>query len=181
METVKENLILKNKFVELYNNTVRLENGNLSEHFRIGNIKDQSSGVCILPLNNKGEVFVLDEYRYGIQDYITNIPTGAVEKHLSVEESAKKELLEEAGLISNNLECLDFNIKSDPSIKNNKVYYFIAYDCEEVDGSYKEETEMFKNKRWVNLHDLYNKVVRGEVYINLTVLPILFYLANKNK
>jgi len=130
METVRENLILKNRFVELYNNTVRLENGNLSEHFIMGKIKKESSGVCVLPLNDKGEVFIFDEYRYGIQDYITNIPTGAVEKHLSVEENAKKELLEEAGLISNNLECLDFNTKNEPSIKNNKVYYFIAYDSD---------------------------------------------------
>ena len=178
MKTIKEYLIFKNKYAEIYNNEIIDFEGKKGTHIIYGKVgENEQDGVSILPVNDKGDVLIFREYRYGIQDYIYSIPTGSVEKDLTVFENAKKELLEESGLVSENWESLDLDIKSDPVVKNVNLHYFIARDCRRCKNNdvEKDTTESFKGYEWLDVNHLVHQINSGEKQFNLISLPIIYY------
>lgn len=180
MKTIKENLIFQNKYASVYNNDVIDFKGNKSTYLTTTSIYNPpQKGVCVLPLNNKGEVFLFKEYRYAIQGYINTLVLGGVEEHLSVLDNAKKELKEETSLISDNFVEVGFIAQFEPGKSNSDVHFYIAKDCVFLDGDYGESTEDFIYEGWININELYEKIVTGKIKYNVASLPLIFYYYNE--
>lgn len=77
----------------------------LEEHQVIGpdnrksvyGVLDYGNGVSVLATDGKN-IFIIKEYKYAIKKFSYLLPTGSVNKNETPLQSAKKELLEEAGL-----------------------------------------------------------------------------------
>lgn len=55
--------------------------------------------VVVLPILN-GEIVLIRQYRHALNDWFWEVPAGAIEENESIEETARKELLEETGCVS---------------------------------------------------------------------------------
>lgn len=67
-------------------------------------IVDHKDAVAIFPIDEKGYVYLVKQYRFPIQEDFLEIPAGLVEVGENYEETALRELQEEIGFSSNNLE-----------------------------------------------------------------------------
>ena len=81
-------------YIKISVDTVELPNGEIiDDYHRI----EVNNAVMLLIENNKNELLVYNEYRHGIADVSYTFPAGGIEKNETLEETAKRELLEELG------------------------------------------------------------------------------------
>lgn len=64
----------------------------------IDDIGIKSDAIMIVPINDKGELLLLKEFRMGVNKYIYNFPAGIIENNENEIVAAKRELEEETGL-----------------------------------------------------------------------------------
>jgi ADP-ribose pyrophosphatase len=121
-KTVKSELIFDGVVVHLYRDIVSLPNGGQS----VREIIKHVGAVCVVPITDEGEVLLERQYRYAVDEILTEIPAGkldsADEDHA---EAALRELREETGAIPKNL--IDMGIfYGSPAIMGEKIHMYMA-------------------------------------------------------
>lgn len=118
------------------------------------------SGASILPIDDDGNVYLIEEYRYAVERLCTECASGAIEKGQTPLEAAKRELHEEAGFEAD--EWLDLGyIDPFTSITKAPHYLFIARRLREV-GQQLESSETINVKKYT-LDEAYQMVLDGRI------------------
>lgn len=165
--TISSEEIYDGHVVHLYKDTVELPNGNTS----IREVIRHVGAVAIVPITDDGQVVVERQFRYPLNEVITEIPAGKLdgksEDRLS---AAKRELEEETGFLATEwIELGDFV----PTV---------AY-CDELitiylaKGLYKGvrhlDEDEFLNVRLMSLEELVRDVMEGKIIDGKTQVGIL--------
>lgn len=100
---------------------------------------ERGDAVVIVPVTDSGEVVLLRQYRYAIDQWCLETPAGGTHDSgdAALEEVARKELREEVGATANRLTYIDF-FYSAGGITDEKCHVFLA---EGVELSKRPETE----------------------------------------
>ena len=85
--------------------------------------------VMILPILNNNMILI-SEYAAAVDDYSLTFPKGKIDKGESMFEAANRELQEEIGYMSNNLEHL-YTLDLAPGYINHKTDVIVAKDLQE--------------------------------------------------
>ncbi|MCL5106181.1 MAG: NUDIX hydrolase [Candidatus Marsarchaeota archaeon] len=132
-----------------------------------------NGGVIILAIYD-GKIAMIREYRSSIKKYIYELPAGTLEKNEAPIERARKELMEEAGLVadSKNIRLL---FKSYPSIGvSNEMQYFCLAFPEKKQRQRLERHEVIKVE-FITL-DKAMKMIKDNRIINGPMIQaVLFY------
>jgi ADP-ribose pyrophosphatase len=178
IKKIKEIIIHKSPYRVIYNDLVQLPNGTETEFLRISHKENEETiGVCVLPVLENGDVILQDEYRYAVDKFVTSASMGLVDKGETPEDAALRELKEEFGLKSKNLEYIGY-VFGDVSLTNTKVHLFIAKNCSlDENGSKPEETEFFGDITVIKDNDLEDFIPKIEEC--LTLLIFQAYLIRK--
>ena len=95
--------IFDGRILHLYNDTVRLPNGKTAPR----EVTRHVGAVCVVPLLDDGRVIVERQFRYPVNEVITEIPAGKRDsKDEDPELAARRELREETGIEAKELICL---------------------------------------------------------------------------
>jgi 8-oxo-dGTP pyrophosphatase MutT (NUDIX family) len=70
------------------------------------NVVQKPDAVFVVPVTAEGEVVLVYQYRYTVNDWCWEVPAGAQQPGLSLEETARVELREEVGGTAEDLEYL---------------------------------------------------------------------------
>ena len=106
--------IYDGKILNVSRDTVRLENGETAYR----EVIHHSGGVCVLPLDENGDVLFVKQFRYPFADVLLEIPAGKRELGEDPLECGIRELSEEVGATA------------DEIIPLGKLYPTVAYDTE---------------------------------------------------
>ncbi len=138
METLKEHLILKNRFASIYNNEVRFQSGERGTHILI----DTKNSVSVLPITNDGNFVLVEVYRYAKNGYSIEFPAGGVEPQEIPLLSASRELHEEAKLAS---PLLTHHYRTTGNASTHKAFCdnYIAWSC--VDESSPPKQDLYED------------------------------------
>ncbi len=153
--------------VHLFNDTVRLPNGNTGTRETIRHI----GAVAIVPMTEDGKVIVERQFRYPMGQVITEIPAGKLDSKTEDRLSAaKRELEEETGFVAD--EWMELG-----------EYYPAAAYCDEVitmylarglhKGTRNLDEDEFLNIREVPLADLVEEIMEGKIADGKTQVAIL--------
>ena len=88
--------IYESDYVCLYSDRVKLPGGTVIEKYH--QIHYPHEAVSVVLFNEKNEILMIRERRYTVNRLEWEIPAGRVENGESIEEAARREVLEEAGL-----------------------------------------------------------------------------------
>ena len=90
---------------------------------------EMKAGSSVLAVNDRREVYLVKEYKYGIERYSTEVVSGAIESGENPLEAAQRELREEAGLSAS--EWIDLGV-IDPftTIVRSPNHIFLALDVQ---------------------------------------------------
>lgn len=179
IKTIKENIVFENKFWQVKNNDVVFNNDIEGQHIKM---KSGASigGVAVLPIDSEGYIHIQEEFRYGLEDYITHIAMGGQLENETKEEAVLKELEEEMGLSTDELVYFDY-FQEMVNVMDHKLHLFIAKNVYEKSTRKKEETETFRNKRRIKLEEAYKMAINGEFKCAATQLLIIKYYLSLNK
>lgn len=120
-------------------------------------------GVVVMPVQGD-KVLLLKHFRHEARDWLWEFPRGYGEHGLSAEENAKKELVEEVGLSPTKL----IEVGKDPGA----VFFYAELEVGEpripVD-------EAIQNIELINLNELENWIVRGQITDWFTIMAYMMY------
>ena len=176
-KTLTSEEIFDGKVVHLYKDTVELPNGRTATREVIRHV----GAVAVVPMTDDGKVVVERQFRYPLNEVITEIPAGKLDSKAEDKLSAaKRELEEETGFLAKEwIELGDFV----PTV---------AY-CDEVitlylaRGLYKGvrhlDEDEFLNVRLMDLEELVKEVMDGKILDGKTQTAVLkaYYYLMKEK
>lgn len=111
--------IFEGKVITVTHDTVELENGKTAMREMV----HHHGGACIAALNDKGEIYLIKQFRYPFGKELWEIPAGKLEKDEDPLCAAKRELEEEVG------------VRADNFIDLGEIYPTVGY-CTEIIYSY---------------------------------------------
>lgn len=89
--------------------------------------------VQIIAENDKAEILLIRQYRFGLSDHIYELPGGLIDAGEKPEQAAPRELLEETGFAAKEWRPLGNN-PANPVFMEAHIYHFAASDLTEVGG-----------------------------------------------
>ena len=160
-------LIYDGVVVHLYKDTVQLPDGGTGIREFVKHI----GAVCVVPITDDGEVLLERQYRYAVDQILTEIPAGKLDfPGEDWAEAALRELREETGAIPRELIDLG-NYYGSPAIMGERIRMFLAKGLTFTENDLDEDEflEVFR----MPLSDAVEAVLRGEIPDGKTQCGIL--------
>lgn len=144
--------------------------GREHDYFRLEG-PDWVNVVAFTPLAEGGELLVVQQFRHGIDEATFEIPGGGCDPGEAPLASARRELAEETGFVSETWIPLG-HCTPNPATQCNRTHSFLALDCRresDLDPDFTEELALFACgwKEWEGM------LRRGEVHHALVLTAFL--------
>lgn len=161
-ETIFDGVIL-----HVIRDSVKLPNGNFSTREVIRHV----GAVCVIPVTDDGKVIVEKQFRYPMNEVITEIPAGKLDgKQEDPLEAGKRELREETGYTAD--EWIDLGIYyPTPAYSDEKIWMYLARGLHK--GEQELDADEFLNVEEVPLAELLADVLSGKICDGKTQTAIM--------
>ena len=165
-KTLESNFAYKGGILEVYKDTVLLENGKSASR----DVIKHPGGVCVVAVNENKEIYFVKQFRYPHRKVLLEIPAGKLEWGEDPLECGKRELREEAGFTA------------DEFIYRGCLFPTPAYDTEVIHmylakGLHKAQQELdedeFLDVLTIKLDEAVKMVMNNEIEDAKTQLALL--------
>lgn len=143
---------------------------NKSGREKIHHIAQRNAVVTIFPLTDKYEVYLISQYRYMLDKTVLEAISGYVNKKETTITAAKRELKEEAGISTTQLEEIA-RVEIAGSVFRSKGYLFLAKGLELGKTNLDEDEEISMVK--MPLTQAVEKIMLGEITHASSIIGIL--------
>jgi ADP-ribose pyrophosphatase len=134
-----------------------------------GTVHYKGHAIGVVPIDEKGNVVLVGQYRFPLGAYSWEIPEGGGPKEIPLLESAQRELREECGLVAGNwLEILGMDLSN--SVSDERGTAFLAWELSEVPAQ-PEETEQLQVAR-IPFWDAVARAKRGDIRDSISVAAL---------
>ena len=135
-----------------------------------GTVHFKSVALGVVPIDAKGNVILVGQYRFPLGAYSWEIPEGGGSLEIPALESAQRELLEECGLVAKCwMEILGMDLSN--SVTDERGTAFLAWDLSEAPAQ-PDETEQLQIVR-IPFWNAIARVKRGEIRDSISVAALL--------
>jgi 8-oxo-dGTP pyrophosphatase MutT (NUDIX family) len=135
-----------------------------------GKVRFKSLAIGILPLDDQGNIWLVGQYRFALDAYSWEIPEGGGDPAIPPVESARRELLEETGLVAREwTELMELHLSN--SVTDEQAFIFLARGLEQREAMPEETEELVVHR--VSFEEAYRMVERREITDSMSVAAIL--------
>lgn len=173
-KTLSTEMKFRGRIINVRHDQIELPDGKRA----MREIVEHPGGACIAAMNEKGELLLVEQYRYPFSMEMLEFPAGKLEPSEDPLEAAKRELIEETGYEA--LEIIPLGL----------VYPSVGYLSEIIYIYYAPKTRFigqalddgeFLNVRTYFYHELLDMANRGKINDAKTLTIILRLQAFQNK
>ncbi|MCT4565231.1 MAG: NUDIX hydrolase [Maledivibacter sp.] len=165
--TIKSDKIYQGKIINLRIDTVELPEQKYSKR----EIVEHPGAVAVIAVTQDNKIVMVRQYRKSVEEYLLEVPAGKLEMGEKPVECAKRELLEETGFKTNNIEYL-FKFYTSPGFSNEIISLFIAKDLV-ADVAQPDEDEYIEIEKY-GVDELLEKIYKEEIKDAKTIISILY-------
>jgi len=160
-------LIYENPWMSVIEDKVIRPN---KSHGMYGHIHFKNKAIGIIPVDEEFNTWLVGQYRYTLNEYSWEIPTGGVPLDEDTLDGAKRELREETGLTAKKWTKL-LKIHTSNSVTDEYGYIFIAQELTQGEMDW-DETEELQIKK-IPLKQTLQLVMDNEITDSLSICGIL--------
>ncbi len=165
--TVNSKELFRGVVANLFIDEVELPDGSHSTREYL----KHNGAVAVIPVDEDGNVYLVNQYRYPFSRVMTEIPAGKLDTpDEDPLEAAKRELREETGFTTNKITFLGEFIGS-AAIIGETIYVYLAQDLEA--GKQELDRDEFLNVIKMPLDTLVDKIMNGEIADGKTLYAAL--------
>ena len=159
--------IYENPWITLIEDQVVRPNGSDGIY---GKVLFKNKAIGILPIDEDGNTWLVGQYRYTLNEYSWEIPTGGGHTDEKPEVSALRELREETGLRAGKLTQIQ-RMHLSNSVTDEEGFLFLAQDLEqgETDFDETEDLQIWK----LPFEEAFQLVMDSRITDTLSVVAIL--------
>ncbi|MDP7039284.1 MAG: NUDIX hydrolase [Myxococcota bacterium] len=165
-KAIKSNLILDGKMLKVSVDDLILPN-NQACQFEI--VRHPGAAV-IVPVDNQNRVTLVRQYRYVCDTWMLEVPAGKLDPGEEPEACAKRELLEETGLVAGKLEPLGI-IYPTPGFCDEKLWLYLARELTQASQNL-DADEILEVKTYT-LENAVELALNGDIQDAKTVCALL--------
>ena len=166
-ETVSSDNVYDGETFKVFSDSVRLPNGNVAQRDYIRHI----GAVAILPVDENGTIYLIDQFRYVVKGNILEIPAGTLGKDEDPDACAARELTEETGFRAKKMERITAFYLA-PGYSNEVITLYRATGLERT------ETNLDKNEilelKPVSLEQGIEMIKDGKIRDSKTIAALLY-------
>jgi 8-oxo-dGTP pyrophosphatase MutT (NUDIX family) len=168
-KTISQQTAYENAWIKVEHHEVLNPAGNPGIY---GKVHFKNTAISIVPIDSEGFTYLVGQYRYTLNEYSWEVPEGgcAIEFGESTLEAAKRELLEETGLVAAEWTQLG-EVYLSNSVSDEKAVMYIAKNLVQQQAC-PEETEQLKIRR-LPLGEAIEMAKNGTITDALSVLTLL--------
>ncbi len=168
---LERRLVYKGSIIDYYRDTIAVPNGNIVEWDFIGH----NGAAAVVPVTDDGKLLLVRQYRNALDRYTLEIPAGGLNQGEPTKQAAARELEEETGYKSDDLELL-ISVNTTVAFCNEKIDIYVARNLK-TSKQHLDEDE-YIDVRAMAMDELERMIYAGEIMDSKTVAAILAY---KNK
>ncbi len=146
--------------------TVRLPNGHTADL----EILHHPGGAATVALHDQGRVCLSHQFRHAVGGRIWELPAGRLEPAEPPLDTARRELIEEAGVQASQWQSLGVSVSS-PGVFTERIYLYLATGLRPVADA-REPAEVFE-VHWVPLAEAVRRCLEGDIDDSKTVVGLL--------
>lgn len=165
-KTLKSETVYEGVIFTINHDTVELENGNSA----IRDVLIHHGGVCVIPVTDENEIFLVKQFRYPFNTATREVPAGKLEKGESHAECGRRELLEETGCICDEYIYLGEMLPT-PAYNTEVTYMYMAkglhFDKQSLDP------DEFLDVEKIPLSEAVQLVMDGKITDGKTQIAVL--------
>ena len=164
--TIETKRIYEGNIINVRVDTVRMPSGRDATR----EIVEHSHAVCIVPIDNDGNVVLVRQYRKPAEDALLEVPAGGVEDGEISEEAVLRELQEEIGYTADHLEHLS-SFWVAPGWATEYMHAYLATGLREsrLDGDEDENIEVVR----LRFDEAVSMLKTGEINDGKTIAALL--------
>ena len=171
-KVLKSELVFNEKWYTLRRDEVELPNGKVIEDYYVSVRPDV---VLTFPVTDDGDVIFVRQYKHAGEGIFMELPGGVIDAHEdNPEDAARREMLEETGYTSDDMELLA-EVIDNPTKDTNKIYFYLARNVRKVAEQDLDETENIDVLK-VPVSEVEGMVMRGEICVSGSVALCLLAL-----
>lgn len=172
MEQIKRlsrNLVAHGTIIDYYHDTIELPDGKKATW----DLVDHKGAAAIIPVLDDGRIIMVRQYRNALDRETLEVPAGGLNgREEPTLEAAKRELSEETGFISDDLELL-LSINTTVAFCNEKIDIYVARNLK-PGNQHLDEDEYIEYEAYT-IDELTEKIYSYEIKDSKTICAILAY------
>lgn len=133
-------------------------------------VVEHNGGICVVPLTDKNEVLMVEQYRYPYSEVVLEIPAGKRDGDEEPLEGGKRELKEETGAVAENYTFLG-ELYPTPGYCGEIIYMYLATGLSY--GETDPDEDEFLNLKKIPLETAVEMIMNGEIKDAKTQAAIL--------
>ena len=165
MKPENQTVHFRGRVITVTTDDVTLPNG----HRALLEVVHHPGGAAVVALDSQQRVCLLRQYRYVAGGWIWELPAGKLEPNEPPLETAKRELIEEAGVSASHWESLGTALSS-PGVFAEVLHLFYATQIEASTAAH-EHSEIIE-AHWVPFVDAYEWAMNGEIRDAKTIIGL---------
>lgn len=169
-KTVSEEQVYKGNIINVYHTTVTLPDGRQATR----DIVRHPGASAVIPVNEKGEVYMVRQFRKPLDAISLEIPAGKLDPGEEPAHCAARELKEETGLTAGKLTHL-ISVHSTPGFSDEVLHIFAATDLNEGE-SCADDDEFISTEKYT-VGQLLDMIMEGRITDAKSIIGI--FLAEK--
>ena len=176
-QQISSKKIFEGHILKLFIDHVKLPNGKNATREKISH----PGAVGIVPVTDDGNILLVRQYRYPVDDITIEIPAGKIDSQEEPEKCARRELAEEVGAINGDLKLLS-SFYTTPGFCDEILHLYIATGFKVSDNNLDEDE--FLDIISINLKEAVKWITDGRIMDSKTIIGILMamnILNNGNK
>lgn len=166
-KTKSKKNIYENPWISLEEHQVIIPSGKDGIY---GKVIFKNKALGIIPLDDKGNTWLVGQFRYTLNEYSWEIPMGGGPVENDFLDSAKRELKEETGLSAKKWTKI-MRIHTSNSVTDEEGFVFLAEDLTQGETEF-EETEQLHIQK-IPLKKAVEMVMNGEITDGISVAGLL--------
>ena len=168
-ERLERNLVYEGSIINMYKDTIKVSNGNIVEWDFIGH----KGAAAAIPVTDDGKIILVKQWRNSLDRFTYEIPAGGLEgEDEPMLEAAKRELEEETGYKSDDLEFL-ISLRTTVAFCNERIDVFVARNLVKTKQNLDRDEEI--EIKEFDKDELFSLIRSGEMQDSKTVSAILAY------
>lgn len=167
----KETAVLyEDAFQRLRRDTVEVEGKGPTDF----TYQERPDGVLVVPVTEVGEVLLIRQYRYAVDDWGLEVPAGGTQDtgDMPLEEVARKELREEVGGEADEIKSVGWFYASG-ALTDEKCHVFLALGVRQTQSPEREATEQSISVQSVPIEEAMRLARSGGIRIGPSALALL--------
>ncbi len=156
----------KGKIINLRVDEALLPNGATATR----EVVEHNGGICVVPITEKNEVLMVEQYRYPYSEVVLEIPAGKRDGNEEPLEGGKRELREETGAVAESYTFLG-ELYPTPGYCGEIIYMYLATGLSY--GETDPDEDEFLNVKKIPLQKAIEMIMNGEIKDAKTQTAIL--------